>query len=151
MSIVGFNFTRISAQRKTSVVGQVNINNNITLKDITEAKLGLAGQRGALRVSFAFKSEYTQDLATLELEGDVLMLVESTKATTILDTWKKNRSVPKEVAEPLMNHILDRCNIQALLLAKDLNLPSPVPLPKVRVDAPVAAPEVKTTKVGKKK
>lgn len=156
MSIVGFNFTRISAERKNAVVGNINISNNVTIKDIAEAKLGLAGNRGALRISFIFKSEYSSGFATLLLEGDVLVLVDSKQTEDILAGWKASRQVPRPIAEQVMNHILDRCNIQALLLAKDLNLPSPVPLPKVRVNAPGAAPAdekaeaPKATKVKKK-
>lgn len=150
MSIVGFNFTKINAERKRAVLGTVNISNNITLKEVAETKLGIAGPRGALRVSFLFRSTYTPELAILQFEGDVLMLVDAKQSEEILGSWNKNKQLPKGVAEPLINHILDRCNIQALLVAKDLNLPSPVPLPKVRVQDS-AAPEVKSTKVGKKK
>ena len=74
MSIVGFNFTKINAERKRAVLGTVNISNNITLKEVAETKIGIAGPRGAIRVSFLFRSVYTPDLATLALEGDVLML-----------------------------------------------------------------------------
>lgn len=157
MTIVGFNFTKISAERKNAVVGMVNINNSITLKDVAEAKLGLAGDRGALRMTFAFTSDYTPELATLMMEGDVLMLLEVKQAQSVLDGWKKSKNLPREVAEPLMNHILDRCNIQALLLSKDLNLPSPVQLPKVQFTPAGQAPadpnakQVKTTKIEKKK
>jgi len=34
----------------------------------------------------------------------------------------------------ILNIILTRCNIQALILARDINLPSPIPLPKVKVE-----------------
>lgn len=149
MTIVGFNFTKISAERKNAVVGTVNINNSITLRDVTEAKLGLSNDRGALRIGFVFTSDYSPELATLQMEGDVIMLFEVKQGQTILENWKKAKNLPREVAEPLMNHILERCNIQALLLAKDLNLPSPVQMPKVQFTQPTDAP--KTTKVEKKK
>jgi hypothetical protein len=156
MSIVGFNFTKISAERKNSVVGTVNISNNITLREVSEAKLGLAGDRGAVRVTFTFGSEYTPDLAVLHMEGDVLLLLEVKQAQTVIENWKKSKQLSREIAEPLMNHILDRCNIQALLLSKDLNLPSPVQLPKVQFTPPGQSPEgnakpIKTTKIEKKK
>jgi hypothetical protein len=138
MSIVGFNFTKINAERKNAVVGTVNISNNIAIREITEAKLGLAG-RGALRISFTFKSEYSPNLAQLTFDGDVLVLVDAKQVEELIASWTKSRQVPRQIAEPVMNHILDRCNIQALLVSKDLNLPSPVPLPKVRVQTPADA------------
>ena len=159
MSIVGFSFMKINAERKASVIGQININNNIQLKELQEAKLGLGGDRGALRISFLFSSTYAPNVALLSMEGEVLVLVDAKQQASMLENWKKSKQLPRELAEMVMNHILDRCNIQALLLAKDLNLPSPVPLPKVQVNMPPAqtkeAPKpdapMKTTKIGKKK
>jgi hypothetical protein len=150
MSIVGFNFTKISAERKNAVVGMVNINNSITLVDIADAKIGLSGDRGALRVSFTFTSDYTPELATMTMAGDVLILVDSKTQAGVLESWSKSKQLPREIAEPEMNHILERCNIQALLLSKDLNLPSPVPLPKVQVTMPGEAPKAKEGEAMKK-
>ena len=152
MNIVGFHFTRISAERKRSAVGTININNNIALQDVTEAKMGV-GDRGAVRVSFLFTSKYAPDFATLTLEGDVLVLMETTKAKETIEQWGKGRKLNPALAQVVMNHLLDRCNIQALLLARDLGLPSPVPLPKVQMRPAQAAGKepVTTTKVTKKK
>ncbi len=150
MNIVGFHFTRINAERKRSAVGTVNISNNVSLKDVTEAKMG-AGDRGAVRVSFAYTSTYSPDFASITLEGDVLALMEADKAKETIASWSKEKKLSPVLAQPVMNHILDRANIQALLMARDLGLPSPVPLPKVQFK-PVAAKEpVTTTKVDAKK
>ena len=156
MSIVGFNFTKINAQKNNSYVGQVMIKNNITLKDVVEAKMGLAGgNKGALKVDFSFSSIFDPNFASIVLDGEVLLLEDSKKVQEVIDGWKKSKSFPREVAEPLMNHILDRCNVQALLLSKDLNLPSPVPLPKVNVNQegakPVEQEEKKDDKIVKTK
>jgi hypothetical protein len=149
MSIVGFNFTKINAERKSAVVGQVNITNNIGITDISAVKMGLGGDRAALKVSFNFVSEYAQ-FATLQLSGDVILLTNQKTQEDILDKWTKSRQFPPTIAEPVMNHILDRCNVQALLLSKDLNLPSPVPLPKVKVTLPASAPAKETKPEAKK-
>lgn len=152
MNIVGFNFTKVAAERKRAVVGTININNNIKIKEIGEAKIGIGGSdRKALKVSFTFSSEYTEDMATLQLEGDLLLLLEKKKADDMLKGWKDGRKIPDEVAQKLMTHILDRCNIQALLLSKDLNLPSPVPLPKVNVGQQGKEATAPAKKAAKKK
>jgi hypothetical protein len=36
----------------------------------------------------------------------------------------------KETSLVILNHALDKCNVEALLLAREINLPSPVKLPK---------------------
>lgn len=151
MNIVGFNFSKISAERKKAVVGSIRINNNVAIKEVREAKIGL-GDRGALGVSFQFKTQYTPDFAELTMEGDLVLLGSQNETKAALEQWEKEKRLAPATAASVMNYILDRCSIQALLLSKDLNLPPPVRLPKVNVGTP-SAPEapVKTTKVSPKK
>jgi hypothetical protein len=33
---------------------------------------------------------------------------------------------------PVLNSILAKCNIQAIILTREVNLPPPIPLPKVQ-------------------
>ncbi len=153
MNIVGFHFTKISAERKRTAVGQININNNVSIKDITEAKIGV-GDRGAIRVSFLFSSKYGADFAALTLEGDIVLLADASKTKSIIDDWAKSKKLDQQLAQVAMSALLDRCNIQALLIARDLGLPSPVPLPKVNFQqtGKTASKEpVTTTKVDAKK
>jgi hypothetical protein len=44
-----------------------------------------------------------------------------------------------------MNNALHKCNIEAILLSKEMNLPSPVPLPRLNMNN-VKAPEDKAEK-----
>jgi len=151
MNIVGFNFTKIAAERKRSMSGQVKVNNNVKLKELSEAKIGIGeGAQQAIRVSFLFVSEYQPNMASLSMDGDVLILLAKADADKLMNGWSAKKELPSGVASRLMNHILDRCNIQALLLAKDLNLPSPVPLPRVNVSPKINAPAKKTAKKAKK-
>jgi hypothetical protein len=136
MNIVGFKFTKINAEVHKSAVGKVSINNNITLTGVNETKIGLGGDRSALSITWAYTSKYAPDLATLKMEGEVLMLADPSQSEEILKSFKENKQLPKNTVPKVMNHVLDRCNVQALLLSKDLNLPSPVPLPKVKGDVP---------------
>ena len=36
----------------------------------------------------------------------------------------------------LLNALLAKCNVQALILSQDVNLPPPIPLPKVQLNEP---------------
>lgn len=154
MNIVGFNFTKISAERNKAVVGSVRISNNIHLRDVKDAKIGM-GERGAVSISFVFQTQYQPDFATIVFEGDVLGLVDQKNAVSLVEAWKKDKRLSPDVSQGILNYILDRCSIQALLISKDLGLPSPVPLPKVNFNQNVAAPassdDVKTTKIEKPK
>ncbi|MDD9954158.1 MAG: hypothetical protein OXR66_07545 [Candidatus Woesearchaeota archaeon] len=132
MNIVGFNFSKLSAERKKAVVGQVNIKNNITINDVKQAKLGMGVGQGAVSIKFVFVNEYEPDMALMKMEGEILILSEEKQTKAIMKKWKEGNKMLPEVGQMVMNQILNRCNIQALLFSKDLNLPSPVPMPRVK-------------------
>ena len=137
MNIIGFNFTKINAVRKRTVLGGINITNNISLKDIVETQIGIGdAERKTIKISFVFSSEYTPDMAVLSFEGDVLVLLERKLAEDVAKNWAEKKQIPPAVAQRVMNHVLDRCNVQAMILARDLGLPSPIPLPQVNVQVP---------------
>jgi len=50
-----------------------------------------------------------------------------------LDHWKKNKKVSQNVESDLLNTVLTKCNVAAILLSREVNLPPPVQLPKVQV------------------
>lgn len=133
MAIVGFNFTKINVEKLKAVTGTVNISNNVSIKKVEENDLsfGRTKQKG-LRFEFEFLSNYEPKVGSISLTGEVLFLDEAKKVEDMLNDWKKNKKLPKEVMTPVLNTALNRCNIQALILSQQINLPPPIPLPKVQ-------------------
>ena len=135
MVVVGFNFTKINVEKKDNIKGKVNIANNVSIKSIEKAdlSLGKAKQEG-VKFIFEFTTDYEPDVASILLVGDVLFIDDEKKVKNILDEWKKTQKAPDEVMNQVLNTILSKCNVQALVLSRDVNLPSPIPLPKVELD-----------------
>lgn len=137
MTVVGFNFTSMNAEKKNAIKGKVNINNNVSIKDVEEKGLSLGtNKQQSLRFIFEFISKYDPDVGSITLTGDVLYLEEAKKIKEILDGWKKNKRLPKEITNVILNTVLGKCNVQALILSEQINLPPPIPLPKVQVGEP---------------
>ncbi|MBI2658213.1 hypothetical protein HYX08_05985 [Candidatus Woesearchaeota archaeon] len=135
--IVGFGFTKLSAERKEAAKGKIDINNNVTIKNVEESDLALGkDKQNVLRFLFEFTSKYEPSVGTILFEGELLFLEEPKKAKEILSSWKKDKKIPKELMAGLLNTILNKCNVQALILSQEINLPSPIPLPKVQMQAP---------------
>ncbi|MBW2964383.1 hypothetical protein KY363_02890 [Candidatus Woesearchaeota archaeon] len=143
MAIVGFEFTKINVNKKETAKGKINISNNVGIVDIQKSDLQLgASKQTGIRFLFEYKSVYEPDFAKIELGGIVLYLTDEADATKILDDWKKDKKMGKEVAEKIINNILTKCNIQSIILSNTVNLPPPVPMPKVNVAAgPVNKPK----------
>ncbi|MBU0535696.1 MAG: hypothetical protein KKE20_01930 [Nanoarchaeota archaeon] len=136
MAIVGFGFTKMLIEKKGDIKGKININNNVSITNVEETNFsfGSAKQKG-LKVLFEFKSQYQPDIAEILFEGNVLDLEDEKSVDDLLKGWKKDKKLPPKVMEPIINSILMKCNIQALIMSKELNLPPPIPLPKVGTKA----------------
>ncbi len=136
--IVGFGFTKLSAQKGEAAKGKIDINNNVSVKDIKEDdfSLGKDKKQNVLRFIFEFTSKYEPNVGNILFEGELLYMEEPKKAKEIMADWKKDKKLPKDLMGGLLNTILTKCNVQALILSQQVNLPPPIPLPKVQINAP---------------
>tara|TARA_Y100000310_G_scaffold157498_1_gene156855 strand:- start:662 stop:1096 length:435 start_codon:yes stop_codon:yes gene_type:complete len=132
MAIVGFSFTKMTVERKNFVKGKVNIANNISIKNVTETKLDLGKNKDtAVKMEFNFTSKYTPDIGEVNLFGELVNIEDEKKTKEILAEWKKSKKLPTDIMTPILNHILTKCNIQSLILSKEINLPPPIPMPRI--------------------
>lgn len=133
VGIIGFNLNKIEVERSPSVKGKIGIRNNVQIKDVQKADLFLGkSKQESLKISFEYTSIYEPKAGKVLLLGDVVAVDEAEKVKEATDSWKKNKKLPKEMMAPILNSILSKCTIQAILLTKEVGLPSPVPLPKVQ-------------------
>ena len=42
--------------------------------------------------------------------------------------WNKDKKVDTEIYTVLIQNVLTKCNVQSILLSKEINLPPPIPL-----------------------
>ncbi|MCH8003821.1 MAG: hypothetical protein IH934_04260 [Nanoarchaeota archaeon] len=132
MTIIGFNFTKIEAEKKELIKGKININNNLAIKNVEEKKLSLSNEKQkVLSFTFEFTAKYDPNVGSISFTGNVLSMDDSKKVKEILDGWKKDKKLPKEFMPNILNTIMSKCNIQALILSEQINLPPPIPLPKL--------------------
>jgi len=132
MAVIGFHFKKMTIDRKKAATGKINVTNNLVLTTVKEAKVNMgSGKQKAVEFTFSFKTKYSPDVATIDLEGAVVHLGTEDKSKEILTKWEKEKKLPKDILEEVYNYILAKCNVQALILAKDMQLPPHIPLPKV--------------------
>jgi hypothetical protein len=131
MTIVKINLHKVNAERSLdSKGGQIKINNNVSIKNVEDMDFSAEGKKG-LKFTFTFNCQYEPDLGKIEVEGQVLFLEEAKKVDDIKAGWDKDKKIPMEIMEQIVNASLHKGNIQAIKISEDINLPSPLPLPKV--------------------
>ena len=102
------------------------------------------GKKG-LKFTFAFNCNYEPDLGKIEVEGQVMYVNDTKIVDEVKAAWQKEKRVPMNVMESIINASLHKGNIQAIKISEDIELPSPLPLPKVKPQE-VASSSVKETK-----
>lgn len=132
MTIVKINLHKVNAERSLNAKGgQVSINNNVAIKNVEDMGFGVEGRRG-LKFTFAFNCNYEPNLGKIEVEGQVFYVDEEKTIADIKKGWEKDKKIPLEVMEQIINASLHKGNIQAIKISEEVSLPSPLPLPKVK-------------------
>ena len=138
MTIIGFNFIKISGERINAPTGKIEINNNATIKSVEKADftMGKTKQAG-IRFLFEFTSKYVPNIAEILMAGEVLYLSDPKQSAELVKRWAAEKKLEGDIMTEVLNTIMNKCNIEALILSRDLNLPPPVHLPRIS-PAPVA-------------
>ncbi|MGM5480814.1 MAG: hypothetical protein ACQESE_00220 [Nanobdellota archaeon] len=132
MAILNFGFTKINVEKHKKPTTQVNIQSGLNIKDVKESNVVRGSKQKAFSIIFSFETKYEPSVGAINLEGELLFLAEEGKATEIENTWKEKKSLPKDIALNIFNKILHHCNVEALILSKEINLPPPIQMPKIK-------------------
>jgi hypothetical protein len=134
MPIIGFNFDKISAQRTSPLKGSVNINHTVNITNVKREEVTLDKKQEILKFEFEFKVEYQPNIGNISLEGSVLFMDDPKKMKELEDSWKKNKKIPSNITAVIVNTILVKSNVKALILSQDINLPPQIQLPRASLN-----------------
>ena len=134
MKIIGFNFNKIFVEKKSGEFKGVRISNNVDILSVEQIKNQVITQKEELvGVGFKFTVDYGEDLAKIELGGLVILSLDPKETKEVLKGWK-DKKLSNEFKIPLFNIILKKSNIKALVLADELNIPSHMKLPSLKIE-----------------
>ena len=75
MKIVGFNFKKITVERKGDSAKGLNINLNAEVKNIEKKTAEIFKNQDTLMFDYEFKVDYEPNFANLLMEGTIFVLV----------------------------------------------------------------------------
>jgi hypothetical protein len=129
MPIIGLGFSAFEARKEGgSVREEVKVNSAPRIMDVKEVSVPNLSKK-ALSIDFEFMTRYDPDFASITIKGSIMYLADSNKA--ILGEWKKDKRLPEKVSLEVLNYLFRRCLLKASLLAEDLQLPPPMPMPRI--------------------
>ena len=94
----------------------------------------LGSVKDVAKVDFEYSINYEPNLAEISLKGFVIIMGDSKEIKDIVSGWKKKKEVLAETKLRIFNTIFHKCNIKALELEEDFNLPPHLRLPFISPD-----------------
>ncbi len=133
MQITGFETTTIEAKR-FSKSGEhfpnVRIDHSNTITQITKSS-----ENGAT-VEFRFTINYTS-MGYIKMEGAINLEGE---VGPLLSEWATSGSMPNDTVNMVHNAVVSNCMPTAILVARDIRLPLPIPLPRMNIEKKTGPP-----------
>ncbi|OPY34437.1 MAG: hypothetical protein A4E32_00164 [Methanomassiliicoccales archaeon PtaU1.Bin124] len=126
MQIKTFETTGIEAKRFSKAgerVANVRIDQNSSIIQITKA------QDNTASIDFRFTANYV-GLGFIKIEGQMIV---SGDVDVLIADWGKEGNMNPDDANAVHNTIVSNCLPTALLVARDIKLPPPFPLPRINV------------------
>ena len=131
MTIAGFTFLRLLAEKKSAGRGRIDINTNIAFVSAEEIDfvMGTNKQKG-IKIIFEYRNTYTPDIGMLIINGEILYLSDQKRHDDLMKSWKKDKKFSDDVMAELYDIISVRGCVQAIQLTTTVGLPPPIPLPR---------------------
>ena len=136
MTVVGFALSKILIERKEAIKGKIEVKSKLNVKNMKKEDIKLVEGKDVLRFDFDYSISYEPDLAKVDMQGHLLLMVEPKQTKELLKAWEKKAQVPEDVKIGVYNTIFHKCNIKALELEEDFNLPPHLQLPYIQAAQP---------------
>ncbi len=149
MQLIGFNFIKISGERKLTFEGTYKISPNIEITNIEKDELEVLKGQDLVKISFRYTLSYTSEekdrdgkkksegniLGQLLLEGMLVLSSEKEgEFKEMIKKWKKKETDP-QVSEAVFTIILQKCIAKIMELEENLGLPIYTPPIKVKIES----------------
>jgi len=132
MPVKAFEFRSIDGKRFSKAsekVRNVRIDNNSSVTQISEIN-----DREA-NVEFRFTANFA-GVGVISIEGT---LVFEGEASALAKKWAAEGNMTDQAATEIHSTIMSNCLPEAVLLARDLHLPPPIPLPPINIQSKAKA------------
>jgi hypothetical protein len=136
MQVIGFNFTKISAEKFPDFKTGRSINNKIEFTNLEKDKIDLIKDSEVVKIFFEYSLIFTEveksDKKDAEIifKGFMVLSLEKDEAKEILKSWKK-KELPPSLKITLFNILLKKCAAKSLTLEEELGLPPHMAIPQL--------------------
>ena len=104
---------------------------NIRIDHNSSVKLFSYIGNNEAQAEFEYVASYGA-VGVIKFEGD--FIIEGEDAEEIAERWQSKKNMPNNVASQIHTSLMHFCLPEAVMIARDLKLPPPIPMPQIRFD-----------------
>jgi hypothetical protein len=121
--ITGGKIFSVEAKRNTEdpIVG---LSINIAIDDVTS-------EGNELDIKYTYTADYAKNVGILKITGSISASEEH--AREIMTSWKKDKKLPEDFAEVILNTINFTCGTNGTLVVRPINLSPPMVPPRIEL------------------
>ena len=137
MTIVGFSFLQFNCERKkgVSTSGKLDVRHFMGVESVDKTEFKVASQAvDALTIQFKFGVLYGKDLGKVEILGEIIYTDTPQIIEESLKGYKADKKLASMVQKEIFRFAYSKSIVKVLELSTDLNLPAPIPLPKINFE-----------------
>ena len=101
-------------------IPKVGISNNSSI-------INMEKKDDTLLIDFVFTSIYNPSIASIKIDG--ILYYQGEDSDTILETWEEKRTLS---STHIQNVIIEKGLMEAVILAKELRVVPPIPIPRIK-------------------
>ena len=133
MAILGMRFNSLEARReKGKITHQIKVRPVPKVTGVKETDIPMLGKK-ALSLEFEFVAEYDPNIGNIKMSGEIFYITDNNDA--VIKKWKSDKELSEDVKIEVHNHLYRTCLVKVVNLADDLQLPPPMPIPRLRPKA----------------
>ena len=126
MQIKSLETTAIESKRFSKTgekMMNIKIENNSAITQVSPVEGGLH------QIDFRFTANYT-GLGYIKIEGHLNV---SDLSDKVMEEWRRTNNLPVDDANAVHNAVVSNCMITALIVAREIKLPAPMPIPRINM------------------
>jgi hypothetical protein len=132
IKIIGFNFSKLLAEKKSQDFKDLKIDRNIKIESVEKIKpQSLQIREDMVEVRFKYGINYTPDVAKFDFSGSLLITAEPKVIKEFLGEWG-DKKLPERHKVVIFNVIMRKSDIKALEMEDEMGLPLHIALPLIR-------------------
>ncbi len=131
MPVIGIRLDKIEAERKENVraEGQIRILPVPRIIQMQETQIpGPTGKVNILEIQFEYATNYDPSIGEIKVSGTVMFQEAENIRKELINAWKEKKVINPDVGRDIIYRMTQHAFLVMMMLARELNLPSPMPL-----------------------